>query len=171
HPVGQLLGGLLQYRLEDGQAAVSLWREVMADAPDELACFAQVFRSVFTGQSGAAISVAYFGDIQEGQEAIRRLREDVVPVRDGVRPMYYPELQEIFGRLPFGLRNYWSGRFLRELTDELIDNSVTHLASTDLPGSVLFEPLHGAASRVAPEATAFAGREARFNVTYIGVWT
>jgi len=171
HPVGRLLGGLLQYRLEDAQAAVTLWREVMADAPDELACFAQVFRSLFTGQSGAAISVAYFGDIQEGQEAIRRLREDVVPVRDGVRPMYYPELQEIFGRLPFGLRNYWSGRFLRELPDEVVELSVATFAEPSVIGGVLLEPLYGAATRVSPDATAFAGREAAFNATFIGVWT
>ena len=171
HPVGRLLGGLLQYRLEDAQAAVTVWREVMADAPDELACFAQVFRSLFTGQSGAAISVAYFGDIQEGQEAIRRLREDVVPVRDGVRPMYYPELQEIFGRLPFGLRNYWSGRFLRELPDEVVELSVATFAEPSVIGGVLLEPFYGAATRVSPDATAFAGREAAFNATFIGVWT
>jgi FAD/FMN-containing dehydrogenase len=85
--------------------------------------------------------------------------------------MFYPELQDIFGRQPFGMRNYWSGRFVRELPDELIDASVAHIASTDLPGSILFEPIHGAAARVPPEATAFAGREARYNVTYVGTWT
>jgi FAD/FMN-containing dehydrogenase len=36
---------------------------------------------------------------------------------------------------------------------------------------VLLEPLHGAASRVAPEATAFAGREARYNATYSSIWS
>src|SRR5438309_79373 len=33
HPVGRLLGGLLHYRMEDARAAVSVWKEVMADAP------------------------------------------------------------------------------------------------------------------------------------------
>jgi len=38
-------------------------------------------------------------------------------------------------------------------------------------GGVLLEPLYGAATRVSPDATAFAGREAAFNATFIGVWT
>jgi hypothetical protein len=38
-------------------------------------------------------------------------------------------------------------------------------------GGVLIECLHGAARRVPPEATAFAGREASHNVTFIGTWT
>jgi FAD/FMN-containing dehydrogenase len=37
--------------------------------------------------------------------------------------------------------------------------------------SVMFEPIYGAAARVAPDATAFAGREAPYNATFIGVWT
>jgi FAD/FMN-containing dehydrogenase len=171
HPVGQLLGGLLVYRMEDAQAAVSVWKEVMAEAPDELACFAQVFRSPLNGRNGALVSVAYFGDVSEGREAIRRLTTEVEPAHDGVRPMYYAELQEIFGRLPFGLRNYWSGRFLRELSDEVVQLTVETFADDEAMGGVLLEPMHGAATRVAPDATAFAGREAKYNATFIGVWT
>jgi FAD/FMN-containing dehydrogenase len=172
HPVGRLLGGLLHYRMEDARAAVSVWKEVMADAPDELACFAQVFRSAFDERSGAIVSVAYFGaDAREGRDAIRRLTEEVAPVRDTVRPMYYPELQEVFGRAPFGLRNYWSGRFLRELPDELVELVVGTFDGTEVMGGVLLEPLYGAAARVSPEATAFAGREAAYNATFVGMWT
>jgi hypothetical protein len=83
--------------------------------------------------------------------------------------MYYAELQEIFGRMPFGLRNYWSGRFLRELPDELIQLAADHL-SEGVEGSIMFEPIYGAAARVPPEATAFAGREAAYNATFIAVW-
>src|SRR2546421_1410798 len=86
HPVGQLLGGLLQYRMEDAPAVISVWKEAMADAPDELACFVQVFRSQIVQQEGTVVSVAYFGDLDEGREAIRKLTEELTPVRDGVRP-------------------------------------------------------------------------------------
>lgn len=170
HPVGLLLGGLLQYRLEDAQAVLSAWKEVMADAPDNLVCFAQVFRSGLTMESGVVVSVAYFGDMDEGRTAIRQLTESVAPVRDAVRPMHYPELQEIFGRVPFGMRNYWSGRFLRELPDEAIQLTIEKFVEPEVMGGVLLEPLHGAAARVSPEATAFAGREASYNATFIGIW-
>jgi FAD/FMN-containing dehydrogenase len=170
HPVGQLLGGVLMYRLDDAPAVVAKWRDLMVDAPDELGCFALITRSDLTGAEGAIISVAYFGDLDEGRDLIAPLLDDPAPVAEAVRPMYYPELQEIFGRMPFGLRNYWSGRFLRELPDELIDRSVERLRPQDVVATILFEPLYGAAARVPPEATAFGGREAAYNATFISAW-
>ncbi len=173
HPVGQLLGGALNYDLDDIEAVVAAWREVMARAPDQLALFAMVSRSALARApgEGALISVAYFGDVDEGREAIRPLYDRVAPLADGVRPMYYAELQDIFGRTPFGLRNYWSGRFLRELPDDVIELTASHFADPEATGSVLFEPIYGAAARVAPEATSFAGREARHNATFTSAWT
>jgi FAD/FMN-containing dehydrogenase len=172
YPVGQLLGGLLSYELEDADEVVATWRELMADAPDNLALFAMVSRSaVDVTVEGAVVSVAYFGEVSEGRDAIRPLFDDPAPVADGVRPMHYVELQDIFGRMPFGLRNYWSGRFLRELPDEVIELTASYFAEREARGSVLFEPIYGAAARVPPEATAFAGREALFNATFTSAWS
>jgi hypothetical protein len=41
--------------------------------------------------------------------------------------MYYAELQDMFARMPFGLRYYWSGRFLRESPDAAIELTATQL--------------------------------------------
>src|ERR671931_1680811 len=72
HPVGRLLGGLLSYRLADGDRVFATWRELMAAAPDHLVCFALVARSGFTDRVGAVVSVAYFGDVVEGRATTRR---------------------------------------------------------------------------------------------------
>jgi FAD/FMN-containing dehydrogenase len=167
HPVGLLFAGQLAYRTEDALEVVTKWRELMARAPDELACFAFIARSAVTGEEGAMIAVAHFGDPGDG--AIDELLDDPAPVANTLRPLYYAELQDMFGRMPFGLRNYWSGRFLRELPDELIQLSADYLGPGTL-GSIMFEPIYGAAARVAPDATAFAGREARYNATFLSVW-
>jgi FAD/FMN-containing dehydrogenase len=169
HPVGQLLGGLFLYGADSAHKALATWRELMVEAGDELSCFAMVGRERVGAEAGVVVSAAFLGGVDEGREAVRGLLE-ASPVRDGVRPMYYPELQEIFGRQPFGMRNYWSGRFLRELPDELIERGVDPFLESDRPGGILFEPIHGAAARVPPEATAFAGREARFNATFVSSW-
>jgi len=169
HPVDQLLGGLLVYRLDDLEAVAAAWRELMSSAPDELMCVVGLSRSILAGER-AYVSVAYFGDPDEGRDAIRPLLQAVEPAVDSVRPMYYPELQEIFGRMPFGLRNYWSGRFLRELPDAAIELTANHLRPADVQGTILLEPMHGAGARVARDATAFAGREAAYNATFIGFW-
>jgi FAD/FMN-containing dehydrogenase len=171
HPVGLLLGGLLHYRLEDAPAVVIAWRELMADAPDSLVCFPQIFRGVPGEEAVMTISVAQFDGVDDGRELIRPLLEGAEPLRDDVRPTHYAELQEIFGRSLFGLRNYWSGRFLHALPDELIELTCAQFEDSTVTGNVLLEPLHGAATRVAPEATAFAGREARYNATYSSVWS
>ena len=170
HPVGQLLGGLLVYGFEHATEMVTRMRDLMATAPDELVCFAVFARSPLARENGVFISVAYFGHPDDGRDAIRHVLDGPPPVVDAVRPMYYPELQEIFGRSPFGNRNYWSGRFVRELADELIELSADRFADPDSYGGILVEPLHGAAARVPPEATAFAGRDAKYNVTWTGTW-
>jgi FAD/FMN-containing dehydrogenase len=165
HPVGRLRAGQLIYDLADGFEVVRKWRDLMTGAPDGLASFA--FLAETSEARGALVAIADFGD--HGDEAIADLLSDPEPVANTLRPMYYAELQEMFGRQPFGQRNYWSGRFLRELPDELIQLSAGHLVG-GVPGSIMFEPLFGAAARVPVEATAFAGRDARFNATFIGTW-
>jgi FAD/FMN-containing dehydrogenase len=165
HPVGRLRGGQLVYDLRDAVEVVTRWRELMKNAPDGLATFA--FMAQSAEAQGAMIAVADFGDY--GDDAIAHLLADPEPIANTLRPMYYAELQEIFGRMSFGLRNYWSGRFLRELPDELIQSSADHLDG-GVSGSIMFEPIFGAAARVPAEATAFAGRDAAYNATFIATW-
>ncbi len=167
HPVGLLRAGMLIYDLGDAVEVVTKWRELMKQAPDDLATFAFIAQSSVSEAQGAIIAVADFGG--HGDEALADLLSDPEPIANTMRPMYYAELQDIFGRMPFGLRNYWSGRFLRELPDELIQLSADHLGA-GVPGQIMFEPIFGAAARVPAEATAFAGRDAAYNATFIGTW-
>ena len=167
HPVGRLRAGQLVYDVRDAVDVVAKWRELMKGAPDDLATFAFIAQTSVSEAQGAIIAVADFGDY--GDDAIADLLSDPEPIANTLRPMYYAELQEIFGRMPFGLRNYWSGRFLRELPDQLIERTADHLGA-GVPGSIMFEPIFGAAARVPAEATAFAGREAAYNATFIATW-
>ncbi len=171
HPVGLLLGGSLDYLLEDAPVVLPVWRDLMANAPDSLASFAQVYRDAVTGEGLVNASIAWVGDVEAGREAIRELTEGLSPVKNAVRSMYYPELQDLYGRMPFGLRNYWSGRFLADLPDELLAYTNEQFLESEIAGGVLLEPLHGAPTRVASETTAFAGREAHWNATFLSVWT
>jgi len=167
HPIGLFRAGQLVYDLRDAVAVVTKWRELMKQAPDDLATFAFIAQGSESEAEGTIINVADFGG--HGDDAIAELLNDPEPIANTMRPMYYAELQDIFGRMPFGLRNYWSGRFLRELPDELIQQSADHL-DTGGPGSIMFEPIFGAASRVPIEATAFAGRDAAYNATFLSIW-
>jgi FAD/FMN-containing dehydrogenase len=171
HPVGFLLGGALDYLLDDAPTVLPVWRDLMANAPDNLASFGQVYRDPMTGDGVVNASIAWVGDLDAGREAIRELTDGLSPVTNTVRPMYYTELQALYARMPFGLRNYWSGRFLDELPDELLVHTTERVLELEFAGGVLLEPLHGAPTRVPAAATAFAGREAHWNATFLGVWT
>jgi FAD/FMN-containing dehydrogenase len=170
HPVGLLYGGAVVFALEEAPAVLRAWRDLMTDAPDDFQSFAQIFRDGETGEGGVHLSVAELDGADPGREVVERLTGDLTPQRIEVRPMYYPELQEIYARLPFGLRNYWSGRFLRELPDEVLTLTAEKFAVDRANGAVLFESLHGAPQRVPAEATAFTGRQARWDATFINVW-
>jgi FAD/FMN-containing dehydrogenase len=168
HPVGPLFGGAIEFRLEDAPAALRAWRELMTDAPDTLQSFAQVGLNAISGQSFVHFSIADMSENGEG--IVAELTGDLKPVRSEVRTMYYPEVQNIYTRLPFGLRNYWSGRFLATLPDDVLDLTTETFMERGVMGGLLFESLHGAPARVRPEATAFSGREARWDATFINVW-
>jgi FAD/FMN-containing dehydrogenase len=170
HEVGLLFGGLVVYDLDDLEPVLETFRELREEGPDSLTAFAILYRNSETGDSGISLSVAYFGDEAEGRAALAPL-DAIEPVRGAFRPMYYPELQELFGRGVFGLRHYWSGRFLRELSDEVIELTEAAFEDEAVDVAVLLEPLHGAAARVPIDATAFGGREARYNATYMATWT
>ena len=168
-PVGLLLGGLLVYDLDDGQTVLEAFRTLRERESDELTVMAIAFRSSELDFSGISVSAAFFGEEAEGRAALEPLRE-AEPVHGELRPMYYPEIQEVFGRGTTGLRHYWSGRFLHEFPDEAIALTIDALEDPAIDGAVLLEPLHGAASRVPPDQTAFSGREARYNATFLGSW-
>jgi FAD/FMN-containing dehydrogenase len=48
--------------------------------------------------------------------------------------------------------------------------TIEALEDPTVAGGVLLEPLHGAAARVPPDATAFGGREAKYNATFLSSW-
>ena len=46
---------------------------------------------------------------------------------DTVSPMFsFPQIQGLYGYMPFGMRNYWTGRFLTGFDDDLIRFLVEH---------------------------------------------
>ena len=72
--------------------------------------------------------------------------------------------------LPFGLRHYWKGHFVRELPDALLGELERAIDPKRPRGSILIEAIHGAASRVPRGATAVGFRDAAFNISALGIW-
>ena len=78
HPVDTVLAGMLVFPLEQAGEVLGLYREVTANAPDELAIFAPLMTTP-EGAKVIALIVCYDGPIADGERAIAPLdRKSVV---------------------------------------------------------------------------------------------
>ena len=181
HPVGTiLLGGMLIYPAEGAREVLRFYRDFIASAPDELGggcAFVTAPPEPFIpepvqGTQILAIVVCYVGPIEEGEEAIRPLKELAPPAVDMVQPMPYTVLQSMTDAgLPAGMQNYWKAGFVEELPDEAIDAFVDHAQRVTSPlTQVLLLPMGGAIARVADGETPLSLRDAAFNFHAISMW-
>ena len=86
--------------------------------------------------------------------------------------MPYPALNSAFdGLVPPGLQHYWKANFVTELTDDAIAAHMEHGPKVPAVNSTMhIYPINGACHRVAPDATAFAYRDATFATVIAGMW-
>ena len=162
---------LLEYvPIFDGaRDVIRSFRDEMATAPDDCTMQMMLTRHADTGAPVASVIVCNSGTDSE-PPALRRLRESPHLLEDRVARIPYRKLQAMLD-MPFGLRNYWKGHFVRELPDELVELLVERYGALGWPpGAVLIEALHGAATRVAADATAVSFRAASFNISALAVW-
>jgi FAD/FMN-containing dehydrogenase len=180
HPLGpMILGGLLMFPLERAEQAMSAYREVVADAPDELATAVVLLNAPpeefvpahLHGKPVLGFGISYAGPPDEGAKLIAPLKA-VGPAVDMVSPMPYRALQAMLDPMsPPGLRNYWRGLHLQGVDDDFVETFLRLTPDGLGPVSFLVLFQHGAAvSRVDDEATAFSHRDATFMIHPIACW-
>ncbi len=181
HPVGPVvLGGMLLYPAAMAAAVLRNWRDVMADAPDDVnaaVAFITAPPEEFVpepvrGHPVVGVIVSYHGAVEDGEEALRPLRSFGPPAVDLVQPMPYVALQQLLDPPnPKGMRNYWTADFFAGLPDEAIETFVERATAPVSPlTQLIILPGGGAIARVPEDATAFGNRDAPFNVHYLSMW-
>jgi hypothetical protein len=141
-------------------------------APDELSTAASLALTP-TGEPTVSIAVCYCGPIDEGERVLHPLRTFQSSVDDGIQPMPYTVLQSARDEgFPSGQRHYWKSGWLRDVTDAAIETLMQFIPQMPSPASgVGLQQMHGAASRVAPTATAFAHRAAQYDFLIGSQWS
>jgi hypothetical protein len=172
HPVSTVLGGLIAYTRDQAAAVIRHYRDFMATAPDELTAYAGVI-SMPDGTPAVGLMVCYCGDRADGERVLKPLRAFGSPVLDAIQPMPFQVMQKLAGDLsPDGTHNYWRSTFLKKLSDKVIDLIVEHGNRMQSPLSrIVIQFFGGAASRVGPADTAFAQRQAEYNIGIECEWT
>jgi FAD/FMN-containing dehydrogenase len=180
HPVAEIYGGPMLYELDDAATVLSFFRDFIRDAPEELGGFPawQIAPPLpfipedRHGEPFLLFVACWAGPIEEGESALKPFREVAPVVAEHVGPMPYPALNSAFDDLvPAGLQHYWKANFVKELTDDAIEAHLEH--GPKLPAvnsTVHIYPINGACHRVAPDATAFAYRDATFATVIAGMW-
>ena len=172
HPVSTVLGGVIAYARDQAAAMLRYYRDFMPAAPDELTAYAGLI-SMLDGTPAVGVMACYCGDLTEGERVLKPLRAFGLPLFDAIRSMPFPMMQKLVDEMsPDGTYNYWRSTFIRELSDEVIDLIVEHgnRMESRLSRSVI-QFFRGAAGRVGPADTAFAQRQAEYNVGIETQWT
>ncbi len=130
------------------------------------------FPRSFTDNPSLPLIVCYTGPIDEGQDALRPLREFKAPALDTVGPKPYVAHQAMFdAAYPHGRHYYWKAWKLPPLTDAPIDVMVEQASSITSPLSAIpIFTLGGAVGRVDDGATAFTGRSAAHDINFVASW-
>jgi FAD/FMN-containing dehydrogenase len=116
------------------------------------------------------VSVAWSGDLDEGERILAPLREACPPALDLVGPMPYVALQTMLdATAPHGWRFYDRLHYLPEVSDGLIDALVAGFEDVPAPQAhIVTGWMGGAVDRVAAGETAFGHRGARAFTWLIG---
>jgi FAD binding domain/Berberine and berberine like len=172
HPVDLVLAGVLSYPLEVAPRVLRFYDDFAKTAPDELSTAASLGRTP-AGEPTVSIAVCYCGPIDEGEQLLRPLRRFQSPVDDEIQPMPYAMLQSARDEaFPSGRLHYWKSGWLREVTDGAIETLLRFLPQMpSSASSVGLQQLHGAASRVAPSATAFPHRAEQYDFLVLSQWS
>ena len=159
HPLGPVLGGMVLFPHEQAVQVLRGYRDLIATAPDELTVMAG-FVAGPTGEAAVFLAPTWSGDLDAGEAAVAPLLRLGTPVAGGVGPLPYPELIRMFEAGAQPGQHYALGtRWLPTLTDDAIEVLAEAASTWPSPSSLLaLHHFHGAATRVAPDATAFALR-------------
>jgi FAD/FMN-containing dehydrogenase len=172
HPVSTVLGGVVLHARDQAAAVFRNYRDFMATAPEELTAYAGLI-SMPDGTPAAAVMACYCGDLIEGERVLKPLRAFGSPIFDAIQPIPFPVMQKFADEANLdNAYNYWRSTFLKELSDEAIDLIVEHGNRAGSPFShVLIQLFAGAMGRVGDADTAFAQRQAQYNVGIEAQWT
>lgn len=172
HPVTDVLAGMLIYPAEEAKAVLEFYREYTMSTPDALTVYAQFNTDPASGARIIAIAVCWSGPMEDGEAVIAPARNFGTPWLDAISVMPYRQWQAMFdAEFPHGRRYYWKGNLYDQLSDELLDTVVEFGTNPQLASCIAtFECYRGKMNRIEPDATAFAHRDARYQLVIIGGW-
>jgi FAD/FMN-containing dehydrogenase len=180
HAVDDIYAGIFFYELEHAADLLRFFREFIPTADESYGAFPafQIAPPLpfvppeRVGDTFCAAIVHWSGPLSEGERAMAPFRAIAPVVAEMAGPMPYPALNSAFDALfPKGIRSYWKGSFVSELTDEAIEAHVRHGAQVpEVSATMHLYPINGACHNVGADDTAFSYRHATFAPVIVAAW-
>jgi len=180
HPVRDVVAGIFFFPIDRVREVLGFYREHVATAPEALGFFPAFqiapplpfIPEPEHGKTFIALVACWSGPVDEGESQMKALRGAAPVVAEMVAPMPYYVMNGLFDALlPPGLQHYWKASYAVDLTDGAIAAHEEFGPRVPVVNSTMhIYPINGACNRVAPDATAFAYREARFATVIAGMW-
>jgi len=171
YPVGpEVMCAFVLYPGDRAKEVLRFAEVYMADATDEVSPLAVLgrvprvedFPEEWHGEQYVAILAVYAGPVEEGEEALRPLRELGDPIVDFSGPMPYVEVQKLLDEdYPDGWRYYWKSVNVDGLGDGVIEALIQHAEAAPSDHSTIDLWFQGGAmGRVGAGESAFGDRSA-----------
>jgi FAD/FMN-containing dehydrogenase len=179
HRVGTVFAGVVIRPATEATLALRVFRDVVAEAPDEF-CGMTVLAhapplpfldAAWHGRPVAISALCWCGAPAAAEAMLAPIRRAGTPLTDHVGPMPYVQWQHLQdGGAPPGRHQYWKTASFATLPDAAIETLAQAVQALPTPQTEIHvQHLGGAVARVPAGDTAFAQRETRFFVNLIGV--
>jgi FAD/FMN-containing dehydrogenase len=175
HPVGPTVtAGPIVHPIDRAGSLLEFYRDKTPTLADEHTLFATLTHAPDgSGAEVAALVTCHCGSLADADKAMRPLKQFGSPVLDAVGPMPYCQLNSMLDAgYPKGALNYWKSSFLAELSDAAIRTMIDCFSRCPTGmGQLLLEHIHGAATWVGVNDTAFPHRKEGYNFLVLAQWT
>ena len=171
HDAGNVFAGVLFYEVDKSEVLMKLYRDFINTAPRELGLF---FGTIFTppapflpdehhNKKMGKIVFCFNGSEADGLAVIEPFLA-VGPSAQVAGMFPFAMWNSMFDAMfPAGRQDYWKADYIAELTDEMIDIHLERGHQMPNSSSVMhIYSLNGAIQDVAPDATAYSHRDAKF---------
>jgi FAD/FMN-containing dehydrogenase len=171
HPLTHVFGGRLDYAFADALALGCFYREVMANAPEDLQAYLS-YRVDADGEKITSVLLCHCGPREAGEAMLEQFRRFRRPVAEQVGCITYLQMQQHWDdAFPPGQLRFWKSSFLATISDDALRVCQEAITRQPLPNCHIdIEPMGGAIACVAPDATAFADRDAASTLLIATGW-
>lgn len=178
HPLREVLAGLVVHSAEYGAGALRFFRDFASSAPDEFCGIAVIAHAPplpfiepeWHGCPVIMFAMCWSGELEAGERALAPLRAWGSPLVDHVGMMPYAQWQRMQDPgAPRGHYYYWKTANFAAVSDATLSElaAMAHGLPT-MRTEIHMQHMGGAVARFPAADAAFAHRDARFFVNYIG---